>query len=47
MSGSSSVTFSVSLDARLADRLVVQSRRAGMSRRAFVANALDFYVNVS
>lgn len=46
MSGSSTVTFSVALDARVYDKLVLQSRKAGLSRRAFVANAIENYLRL-
>lgn len=45
MAGRSTVVFSVSLDARLFDKLYLQARRAGVSRRQFVANAIDFYLS--
>lgn len=45
MAGRSTTVFSVSLDLRLYDKLYLQARRMGMSRRQFVANAIDFYLN--
>lgn len=44
MSGTYTVTVTAALDARLYDRLVRQSRKAGLSRRALIANAIESYL---
>lgn len=44
MSGSRTVTFSVSVDAHLYDCLALYARRHGMKRRHVMANALESYL---